>query len=122
AQPWDTAATPRATGRTIARRASLRGAERDLLEHLVTAIEQARYARRPEPVTSLRVDVATMRQVLRARSTRTQRVSGFLWPTGCRDLVAATSRGVAAAADRSDAAIGRMRASVARVARASTRR
>lgn len=122
AQPWDTAATPRATGRMIARRARLRDAERDLLEHLVTAIERARYARRPEPVASLRDDVATMRQVLRARSTRTQRVGGFLWPTGCRDLLAAASRGVAAAADRADAAIGRMRTSVARVARASTRR
>lgn len=121
-QPWDSAATPRATGRMIARRAHLHDADRDVLEHLVTAIERARYAREPMPADSLRNDVAVIRRALRPRSTRSRRINGFLWPTGCSDLMAAASRNVATAVDRSDAAIGGMRASMVRVARTATRR
>lgn len=112
--PWDPAATPRVVGRTVAESAGLTDEQRDLLDHLVTTTERARYSRQPDPVPALREDTAMFcRSLLRSRSTG-QRVRAFLWPTTLRDAWAGTTAKVTAGLDWIDAARPRLRAALER--------
>lgn len=89
---WDPAATPRATGRRVAQAASLEDDEREVLDHLVGAVERARYARTAEPVESLRADADVVRRPIARSASAGRRIKAFLLPTRLRDAAAETNR------------------------------
>ncbi|PZF79157.1 transglutaminase TgpA family protein, partial [Jiangella anatolica] len=114
--PWDPAATPRATGRRLATAASLDDDERDLLNHLVGAVEQARYARRAEPVEALRADTDLVRRSIGRSASVGRRVVAFLLPTRLRDSAGEANRRLVDGFAWLDDAGERLRASAASAA------
>lgn len=122
ALPWDSAATPRMIGAQVAHEAELDADERDLLGHVVTTTERARYARTAPEVPSLRADVAMLRRAILASRTRGRRVAAFLWPSAVQELFATLGTRLADGFDWLDGLGERVRASVLRLARAGTRR
>ncbi|AYY12835.1 transglutaminase domain-containing protein [Actinobacteria bacterium YIM 96077] len=104
---WNTAATPRTVGRTLAASAGLTGTDRDLLDHLVGVVERARYARTHEQVTFLRGDTAVLCATLRHSAGRGRRLRAFLWPTALRDAVRAGAQRISAMLDRWESARSR---------------
>ncbi|WP_169738852.1 transglutaminaseTgpA domain-containing protein [Jiangella gansuensis] len=114
---WDPAATPRAVGRSVAASASLGPEDRVLLDHLVGAIERARYARQSQPVESLRADTAAVRRTISRSASAGRRVGAFLVPSRLRDAAAAANQAVLDAFDWMDTAGERARASALSLAR-----
>ncbi|MGH8825864.1 MAG: transglutaminaseTgpA domain-containing protein [Jiangellaceae bacterium] len=106
---WDEAATPRTTGRNVANAAHLDDDSRDLVTHLVTTTERARYSATPADPTGLRGDSAMLRRtIMRSRSVA-QRFGAAIWPAATRDLVVSAANRVADGLDWTDAAGERMR-------------
>ncbi|WP_158602776.1 transglutaminase family protein [Jiangella rhizosphaerae] len=114
--PWDPAATPRVTGRRLAAAASLDDDDHELLDHLVGAVEQARYARRPAPVEALREDTAMVRRSIARSASAGRRVQAFLLPTRLRDSAVEANRRLVDGFDWIDATGERLRTSVAAAA------
>ncbi|TDE13982.1 transglutaminaseTgpA domain-containing protein [Jiangella asiatica] len=115
--PWDPAATPRAAARALAESASLGQEDRALLDHLVGAIEQARYARQAQPVESLRADTALVRRSITRSADMTQRIRALLVPTRLRDAAAAANQTLLDGFDWLDATSERLRESALAVGR-----
>ena len=90
---WDSAATPRATGRQVADAAHLDADSRDLLTHLVTTTERARYSTRPADSTGLRGDSAMLRRTIMRSRSAAQRFGAAIWPAATRDLVVSSATG-----------------------------
>jgi transglutaminase-like putative cysteine protease len=106
---WDPAATPRQTGQDLAARAKLDPDSGDLLTHLVTTTERARYSTTPNDTEGLRADSAMLRRtVLRSRPPL-QRFGAAIWPAATRDAMITTANRVADGLDWTDAAGARMR-------------
>ncbi|SDU75942.1 transglutaminase family protein [Jiangella alkaliphila] len=114
-QPWDPAATPRVTGRRLATSASLDDDERQLLDHLVGAVEQARYARRAEPVEALREDTDMVRRSIGRSASLGQRIQAFLLPTRLRDSAGEANRRLVDGFDWIDTTGERLRTSIGSV-------
>nr|WP_246221249.1 DUF3488 and transglutaminase-like domain-containing protein [Phytoactinopolyspora mesophila] len=111
---WNPAATPRVAGRTIATSTGISGEMRTLLDHLVSVVERARYARSAEPVPELRTDTALFcRSLLRSQPVH-RRARAFLWPATLTDAWTNAAQKVSAALDWLDDAGPRLRASLAR--------
>ncbi len=106
---WDSAATPRATGRQVADAAHLDADSRDLLTHLVTTTERARYSTRPADSTGLRGDSAMLRRTIMRSRSAAQRFGAAIWPAATRDLVVSSANRVADGLDWTDALGERMR-------------
>lgn len=111
--PWDPAATPRSTGRRLATAASLGDDDRQLLDHLVGAVEQARYARQAEPVEALHDDTELVRRSIARSASLGRRVKAFLLPTRYRDSAVEANRRLVEGFDWIDATGERLRDSVA---------
>ncbi|MGH8774588.1 MAG: transglutaminaseTgpA domain-containing protein [Jiangellaceae bacterium] len=107
--PWDPAATPRGTGRRLVRTGAFDADSQDLLTHLVTTTEHARYAARPEDTSGLRDDSAILRRTLLRTVSRARRAGAVLWPAATHDLVTASANRVADGLDWTDQAGERLR-------------
>jgi transglutaminase-like putative cysteine protease len=106
---WDPAATPRQTGQDLAARAKLDPDSGDLLAHLVTTTERARYSTTPNDTEGLQADSAMLRRtVLRSRPLL-QRFGAAIWPSATRDAMISTANRVADGLDWTDAAGARVR-------------
>ncbi len=106
---WDPASTPRQTGQDLAARTKLDPDSGDLLTHLVTTTERARYSTTPNDTEGLRADSAMLRRtVLRSRPVL-QRFGAAIWPAATRDVMITTANRVADGLDWTDAAGDRMR-------------
>jgi hypothetical protein len=106
---WDPAATPRQTGTALATKAKLDIDSNDLLGHVVTTTERARYSTSPDDPEGLKADSAMLRRtVLRSRPVL-QRVGALIWPAATRDAMVTTANRVADGLDWIDAAGARMR-------------
>jgi hypothetical protein len=106
---WDPAATPRQTGQDLAARAKLDPDSGDLLAHLVTTTERARYSTTPNDTEGLQADSAMLRRtVLRSRPLL-QRFGAAIWPAATRDAMISTANRVADGLDWTDAAGARVR-------------
>ncbi len=106
---WNLAATPRATGRELATAAGLDEDSRDLLVHLVTSTERARYSTTPADAEGLREDSAMLRRTLLRSRPLGRRVTAALWPSATGDAVLMSANRVADALDWTDLAGERMR-------------
>jgi transglutaminase-like putative cysteine protease len=106
---WNPAATPRGTGRELATAAGLDEDSRDLLVHLVTSTERARYSTTPADAEGLREDSAMLRRTLLRSRSLGQRISAALWPSATSDVVMMSANRVADALDWTDLASQRMR-------------
>ncbi|TDD69617.1 hypothetical protein E1262_11715, partial [Jiangella aurantiaca] len=113
---WDPAATPRVTGRRLATAASLEDDDQQLLDHLVGAVERARYARQAEPVEALREDTDMVRRSVARSASLGRRIQAFLLPTRLRDSAVEANRRLVDGFDWIDATGERMRTSVASAA------
>jgi transglutaminase-like putative cysteine protease len=114
---WDPAATPRQTGTALAAQAELDVDSADLLGHVVTTTERARYSATPEDTEGLRADSAMLRRtVLRSRPPL-QRVGAAIWPAATRDAMITTANRVADGLDWTDAVGARLREQAGRLAR-----
>lgn len=83
---WNDADTPRMIGTQLAKDAALKGDDHDLLTHIVTTTERARYSRRAVGEPSLREDSSLLRRhVGRSQPTRS-RVRAYVWPAAMHDL------------------------------------
>lgn len=90
---WHDADTPRMIGNRIATDSQIGGEDRDLLAHVVTTTERARYSRRVPDEPELREDSAMLRRdILRSQPLRT-RVAAYLWPSAIRDFGGSLSSG-----------------------------
>jgi transglutaminase-like putative cysteine protease len=119
---WNSAATPRQTGTALAAKAKLDVDSTDLLGHVVTTTERARYSRSPDHTEGLKADSAMLRRsVLRSRPVL-QRFGAFIWPAATRDAMLTAANRIADALDWADAAGVRMREWAGRVVRARKRR
>ena len=99
---WDPASTPRRTGQELAARTSLDEDSGDLLTHLVTTTERARYSTTPNDTEGLRADSAMLRRtVLRSRSVL-QRFGAAMWPSATRDVMIMSANRVADGFDWTD--------------------
>ena len=106
---WDPAATPRQTGHDLAERTKLDPDSGDLLTHLVTTTERARYSTTPNDTEGLRADSVMLRRtVLRSRPVL-QRFGAAIWPAATRDVMITGANRVADGLDWTDAAGDRMR-------------
>jgi transglutaminase-like putative cysteine protease len=106
---WDAAATPRQTGRTLASKAHLDEDSSDLLGHVVTTTERARYSTTPDDTEGLKADSAMLRRsVLHSRPVL-QRVGALVWPAGTRDAMVTTANRFADGLDWTDAAGAKIR-------------
>ncbi|WP_116948410.1 transglutaminaseTgpA domain-containing protein [Jiangella endophytica] len=112
-RPWNPAATPRVTGRRLATASSLDDDERQLLDHLVGAVERARYARQAPPVEALREDTDMVRRSIARSASLGRRIQAFLLPTRYRDSAVEANRRLVDGFDWIDATGERMRSSVA---------
>jgi transglutaminase-like putative cysteine protease len=106
---WSEAATPRATGRQVADAAHLDPDSRDLVAHLVTTTERARYSVAPADPTGLRDDSAMLRRTIMRSRSWVQRFGAAIWPAATRDLVVSSANRVADGLDWTDAAGERIR-------------
>ncbi|HET6687439.1 MAG TPA: DUF3488 and transglutaminase-like domain-containing protein, partial [Jiangellaceae bacterium] len=106
---WSEAATPRATGRQVADAAQLDPDSRDLVAHLVTTTERARYSVAPADPTGLRGDSAMLRRTIMRSRSRAQRIGAVIWPAATRDLVVSSANRIADGLDWTDAAGERIR-------------
>jgi hypothetical protein len=106
---WSEAATPRATGRQVADAAQLDPDSRDLVAHLVTTTEKARYSVAPADPTGLRGDSAMLRGTIMRSRSWVQRIGAAIWPAATRDLVVSSANRVADGLDWTDAAGERIR-------------
>jgi hypothetical protein len=106
---WNPAATPRGTGRELATAAGLDEDSRDLLVHLVTSTERARYSTTPADAEGLREDSAMLRRTLLRSRSLGQRIRAALWPSATGDVVMMSANRVADALDWTDLAGERMR-------------
>lgn len=113
---WDPAATPRATGRRVAEAASLDADEREVLDHLVGAVERARYARQADPVESLRADTDLVLRPIAGSASFGRRVQAFLLPTRLRDSAEEANRTLVDAFDWIDVTGERFRAATSSAA------
>lgn len=114
---WDPAATPRQTGQDLAARAELDPDSADLLTHVVTTTERARYSTTPDDTEGLQADSAMLRRtVLRSRPAL-QRFGAAIWPAATRDTMITTANRVADGLDWTDAAGDRMRERAGRLVR-----
>jgi transglutaminase-like putative cysteine protease len=106
---WDPAATPRQTGTALATKAKLDIDSNDLLGHVVTTTERARYSTSPDDPEGLKADSAMLRRtVLRSRPVL-QRVGALIWPAATRDAMVTAANRVADGLDWIDAAGAQMR-------------
>jgi transglutaminase-like putative cysteine protease len=106
---WDPAATPRQTGTALATGAKLDVDSNDLLGHVVTTTERARYSPSPDDTEGLKADSAMLRRsVLRSRPAL-QRIGALIWPAATRDAMITTANRVADGLDWTDAAGARVR-------------
>lgn len=110
--PWDPAATPRVTARRLASAASLDDDQRQLLDHLVGAVERARYARQAPPVEALRADTDLVRRSIARSASPGRRIQAFLLPTRYRDSAAEANRRLVDGFDWIDTTGERLRTSV----------
>jgi len=106
---WSEAATPRATGRQVADAAQLDADSRDLVAHLVTTTERARYSVAPTDPTGLRGDSVMLRRTIMRSRSWVQRIGAAIWPAATRDLVVSSANRVADGLDWTDAAGERIR-------------
>jgi transglutaminase-like putative cysteine protease len=106
---WSEAATPRATGRQVADAAQLDPDSRDLVAHLVTTTERARYSVAPTDPTGLRGDSAMLRRTIMRSRSRAQRIGAVIWPAATRDLAVSSANRIADGLDWTDAAGERIR-------------
>jgi transglutaminase-like putative cysteine protease len=106
---WSEAATPRATARRVADAAQLDADSRDLVAHLVTTTERARYSVAPADPTGLRGDSAMLRRTIMRSRSWVQRFGAAIWPAATRDLVVSSANRVADGLDWTDAAGERIR-------------
>ena len=114
---WDPAATPRQTGTVLATKAKLDVDSTDLLGHVVTTTERARYSVNPDDTEGLKGDSAMLRRsVLRSRPVL-QRIGAVIWPAATRDAMIMTANRVADGLDWVDAAGARIRYWVSRLTR-----
>jgi transglutaminase-like putative cysteine protease len=112
---WDPSATPRGTGRVIAKAACLDGDSRDLLTHLVTTTERARYSTTPADFEGLREDSAMLRRFMLRSQSRGRQIRAALWPAATGDLAMASANRVADGLDWTDKAGEWMRDRTARL-------
>ncbi|MBD0292330.1 MAG: transglutaminase domain-containing protein [Jiangellaceae bacterium] len=112
---WDPAATPRRTGATVASRAKLDPDSRDLLTHVVTTTERARYAPSPGDTDGLREDSAMLRRTLLRSGPVIRRAGAVIWPSAARDLMVTAASRVADGLDWADAEGARIRQQLERV-------
>ncbi|MBB5789751.1 transglutaminase TgpA family protein [Jiangella mangrovi] len=113
---WDPAATPRVTGRRVAEAASLDADEREVLNHLVGAVERARYARQPGAVEALRSDTDLVLRPIARSASLSRRVQAFLLPTRLRDSAEEANRRLIDAFDWIDVTGEKMRAATSSAA------
>jgi transglutaminase-like putative cysteine protease len=106
---WNPAATPRGTGRELATAADLDEDSRNLLVHLVTSTERARYSTTPADAEGLREDSAMLRRTLLRTRSLGRRIRAALWPSATGDVMLTTANRVADALDWTDLAGERMR-------------
>lgn len=106
---WNEAATPRATGRRVANAAHLDEDSRDLVAHLVTTTERARYSATPAEPTGLREDSAMLRRTIMRSRSLIERIGAVIWPAATRDLVVSSAGRVADGLDWTDSIGERMR-------------
>ncbi|HJU96858.1 MAG TPA: DUF3488 and transglutaminase-like domain-containing protein [Jiangellaceae bacterium] len=106
---WNEAATPRATGRRVANAAHLDQDSRDLVTHLVTTTERARYSATPADPTGLREDSAMLRRTIMRSRSLIERIGAMIWPAATRDLVVSSAGRVADGLDWTDSVGERMR-------------
>jgi transglutaminase-like putative cysteine protease len=114
---WDPAATPRQTGTALATEAQLDVDSTDLLGHVVTTTERARYSASPDDTEGLQADSAMLRRtVLRSRPVL-QRMGAVIWPAATRDAMVMTANRVADGLDWTDSMGARMRERASRMVR-----
>jgi transglutaminase-like putative cysteine protease len=92
---WDDSATPRGLRRHVLAKLDLPPHGGELVDHLVTTIERARYAAQADPVPDLRPDAAMLRRAVLGTQGIRRRLRAWLWPTSVKDLISATNRRLA---------------------------
>ncbi len=107
--PWDPAATPRVAARRLRVDASLSSEQGDLVGHVATLAERARYAPHPPDTEGLREDSHMLRQMLLGSVSRWRRLRAKAWPAATHELFTRVSDRTADVFDWLDAAGGRIR-------------
>jgi len=106
---WDPASTPRAAGAAVIAKAGLVESEGELVSHVVSVAERARYAPEVSASEGLRKDSVLLRKTLLSTASPTRRVLARVWPASTRDVYAAMGERVADVFDWLDSTGGRVR-------------
>ena len=112
---WDDSATPRGVRRQLSHKITLPPHGTELVDHLVTTIERARYAVRADHVPGLQQDSTMLRNALLGTRGTWGRVRAWLWPTVVKDLVSAVSRSLTDGMTWLDSGGEQLRGRIARV-------
>ncbi len=107
--PWDPAATPRNAAQRLRQDAVLSEEQGDLVGHVATLTERARYAPHPPDTEGLREDSTLLRQMLLGSVSRWRRLRAKAWPAATHAMFTRGGERVADAVDWLDATGGRVR-------------